>query len=88
MSKGLGSTILKLLIASLLVGLVMHWFGATPRSLIANFGASVERIFDTLAGFAGWAVAAAATGAMLWRNLHPLLVIFAAGVVFGVLRLA
>ena len=65
MSKGLGSTILKLLIASLLVGLVMHWFGVTPRSLIANFGASVARIFDTLAGFAGWAVDYVLVGAVV-----------------------
>ena len=65
MSKGLGSTILKLLIASLLVGLVMHWFDITPRSLIANFGASVTRIFDTMASFAGWAVDYILVGAIV-----------------------
>ena len=56
MPKGLGSTILKLLIASLLVGLVMRWFDITPRSLIANFGDTVLRMFERLASFFGWAV--------------------------------
>ena len=53
MPKGIGSTIVKLLLASLLVGLVMRWMGVTPRSLIANFGATVERLFNNLAGFFG-----------------------------------
>ena len=65
MSKGIGSTIVKLLIASLLVGLVMHWFGITPRSLIANFGASVARIFETLASLTGWAVDYVLVGAVI-----------------------
>lgn len=65
MPKGLGSTIVKLLIASLLVGLVMRWMGVTPRSLIANFGATVERMYDSLASFAGWAVDYVLVGAVI-----------------------
>ena len=65
MSKGLGSTILKLLIASLLVGLVMRWFDITPRSLIANFGDTVQRMFERLAGFFGWAVDYILVGAVI-----------------------
>lgn len=65
MPKGIGSTILKLLIASLLVGLVMRWFGVTPRSLIANFGATVEQMFGKLASFAGWAVDYVLVGAVI-----------------------
>ena len=65
MSKGLGSTLLKILIASLLVGLVMRWFDITPRSLIANFGATVEKIFDTLASVSGWAVDYVLLGAVI-----------------------
>ena len=41
--KGAVSTIVKLLLASLAVGLVMHWLEITPRSLIANFGETVAR---------------------------------------------
>lgn len=65
MPKGLGSTILKLLIASLLVGLVMRWFDITPRSLIANFGDTVLRMFEQLAGFFGWAVDYILVGAVI-----------------------
>jgi hypothetical protein len=65
MSKGIGGTVVKLLIASLLVGLAMRLLGVTPRSLIANFGATVERTFDALAGFAGWAVDYVLLGAVI-----------------------
>lgn len=65
MPKGIGSTIVKLLVASLLVGLVMRWFDITPRSLIANFGETVERMFGTLASFAGWAVDYILVGAVI-----------------------
>ncbi|MFN4281441.1 MAG: DUF6460 domain-containing protein [Alphaproteobacteria bacterium] len=55
MPSNILSTIVKLFVASLLVGLVMHWLGVTPRSLVADFGATMGRLFDTLAGFFGWA---------------------------------
>lgn len=65
MPKGLGSTILKLLIASLLVGLVMRWFDITPRSLIANFGDTVLRMFERVASFFGWAIDYILVGAVI-----------------------
>jgi hypothetical protein len=65
MPNGLGSMIVKLLIASLLVGLVMRWFDITPRSLIANFGDTVVRMFERLASFAGWAVDYILVGAII-----------------------
>lgn len=65
MPKGLGSTILKLLAASLLVGLIMSWFDITPRSLIANFGDTVVRIFGKAATFIDWAVDYILVGAVL-----------------------
>lgn len=65
MSKGLGSTLLKILIASLLVGLVMRWFDITPRSLIANFGDTVLRMFERLASFFGWAIDYILVGAVI-----------------------
>lgn len=55
MNRNILGTVFKLFIASLLVGLVMHWFDITPRSLIVDFGATVQRLFNTLAGFFGWA---------------------------------
>jgi hypothetical protein len=65
MPKGAVGTIIKLLIASLLVGLVMHWFGITPRNLIHNFGDSVVRIFGTLTSFIDWAVDFILVGAVI-----------------------
>ena len=65
MPKGAVGTIIKLLIASLLVGLVMHWFGITPRNLIHNFGDSVVRIFGTLTSFIDWAVDYILVGAVI-----------------------
>lgn len=65
MPKGAFGTILKLLIASLLVGLVMHWFGITPRNLIHNFGDSVVRIFGTLTSLIDWAVDYILVGAVI-----------------------
>jgi len=55
MPRNVLATIFKLLIASLLVGLVMHWLDITPRSLIVDFGATMGRLFDMLAGLFGWA---------------------------------
>jgi hypothetical protein len=55
MPRNILSTVFKLFIASLLVGMVMHWFDITPRSLVVDFGATMGRLFDTLAGFFGWA---------------------------------
>ena len=65
MPKGAVGTIIKLLIASLLVGMVMHWFGITPRNLIHNFGDSVVRIFGTLTSFIDWAVDYILVGAVI-----------------------
>ena len=65
MPKGIGSTILKLLAASLVVGLIMSWFDITPRSLIANFGDTVVRIFGKAATFIDWAVDYILVGAVL-----------------------
>ena len=62
--------------------------GLAPVGTGLMFAGAVALLRAADAGLAGWAVAAAATGVMLWRNLHPLLVIFAAGAVFGALRLA
>jgi hypothetical protein len=65
MPKGIGSTIVKLLVASLIVGLLMRWFDVTPRTLIANFGETIARTFDRLAHFAGWAVDYVLLGAVI-----------------------
>lgn len=65
MPKGAVGTVIKILIASLLLGIVMHWFGITPRSLIHNFGDSVVRIFGTFTSFIDWAVDYILVGAVI-----------------------
>lgn len=65
MPKGLGSTIVKILIASLLVGLVMSACDITPRSLIENFGDSVVRMFGKIGTFIDWAVDYILVGAVV-----------------------
>ena len=65
MPKGAIGTLIKILIASLLVGLVMHWFGITPRSLITNFGDNVVRIFGTFTSFIDWAIGYILVGAVI-----------------------
>lgn len=56
MPRNVLSTVLKLLLASLIVGMIMRWLDVTPRSLIANFGHTVERAFSAVSGFLGWAL--------------------------------
>ena len=65
MPKGVGRTVVNLLVASLAVGLVMRWLGITPRSLIEHFGETIGRAFDTLANFANWAVDYVLVGAVI-----------------------
>jgi hypothetical protein len=65
MSQSIGRTIVKLLLASLVVGLLMRWFGITPRSLIANFGETIERMFTSAVSFAGWAIDYVLLGAVI-----------------------
>jgi hypothetical protein len=65
MPKDIVRTIFKLLAASLVVGLVMHWFDITPRTLVAHFGETVERLFREMASFAGWAIDYVLIGAVI-----------------------
>ena len=65
MPKGIGRTVVKLLVASLLVGLVLRWLGITPRSLIEHFGETIGHVFDTMAHFANWAIDYVLVGAVI-----------------------
>jgi len=65
MPKGLAATVVKLLVASLAVGIVMRWLNITPRSLIAHFGETIGRAFDKMGDFAGWAVDYVIVGAVV-----------------------
>lgn len=45
-------TILRLVVASLIVGIVMKWIGYTPLDLIRALGDSVREIFENLGSVA------------------------------------
>lgn len=65
MPKGIGGTILKLLLASLAVGWLMYQFDITPRSLVQNFGANVERVYDWARSLVSWAIPYVLLGAAI-----------------------
>ncbi|HTI87252.1 MAG TPA: DUF6460 domain-containing protein [Alphaproteobacteria bacterium] len=65
MPQSVGRTIFKLLLLSLVVGIVMRFLGVTPRSLIANFGETIESLFNSAMSFASWAVDYVLVGAVI-----------------------
>ena len=61
----LGSTIAKLLILSLIVGMVMALFGITPKGLIENFGETIADIFNFIVRIAEWGARYVLLGAVI-----------------------
>ena len=64
-SGPIATIILKLLVLSLIVGLVLSWLDLTPLDLLANLGESVERFLVWARGFVGWAIDYVLIGAMV-----------------------
>lgn len=58
-------TVLKLLVLSLIVGIVLSWLDLTPWSLVENFGENVQRIFGWARNFVGWAAGYVLIGAVI-----------------------
>jgi len=56
MPKNAMSTIIKIAIASLILGMLLKFFDASPRNLIEGLGDTAKEVFDILAGMLGWAV--------------------------------
>lgn len=61
----IGKTIFKLVIISLLVGLVMSWFDITPQSIIENFGGTVAKVYEVATSWLRWMVPYILLGATL-----------------------
>ncbi len=59
------NTVVKLVIASLVVGLVMAMVNVTPLSLIQNLGDNFEAMFSTLVNAASWAITYIIMGAVI-----------------------
>ncbi|MCW5729653.1 MAG: integrase [Alphaproteobacteria bacterium] len=65
MPQQLGGTILKLIIFSLVAGMVMSFFDITPQRLIENFGETVREIFQFVVDAVEWGARYVLLGAVI-----------------------
>ena len=65
MNKNIFSTITKLAIGSLLLGLLLSAFSISPRNLLKGLGDTALQIFDIIAGMMEWAVEYILIGAIV-----------------------
>ena len=65
MPSRIGSTILKLAILSLLIGLALSVLDIHPRRLLENFGETVQSIFEIAVSMVEWAVPYVLLGAVV-----------------------
>ena len=65
MPRNLGSTLLRLFILSLIIGLVLSAFDIRPESLLGAVGGTVESIFNVVADTVEWAVPFVLIGAVV-----------------------
>jgi hypothetical protein len=65
MDKSVVSTVVKLAIISLLVGVALAFFDISPRSLVENLGGTVVEIYEVILRFLRWAVQYILLGAVV-----------------------
>lgn len=65
MNKNIFSTLTKLAIGSLLLGLLLSFFSVSPRKLLEGLGDTALEIFDIIAGMMEWAVQYILIGAIV-----------------------
>ncbi|NQV84545.1 MAG: hypothetical protein HQ494_12065 [Rhodospirillales bacterium] len=65
MPPNVKDTIIKLIVASLIVGLFLGFFNIDPRALLADFGDTVLEIFSVVASVVEWAVKYLLLGAVV-----------------------
>ena len=58
-------TVVKLAVASLIVGLFLGFFDIDPRELLADFGETVQQIFSVVASVVEWIVKYLLLGAVV-----------------------
>ena len=64
-NKNVISTLIKLLIASLVVGLIINWLEITPKDVFDNFGETVAAIYRAGQKAVEWASDYIVTGALI-----------------------
>jgi hypothetical protein len=65
MSNTAVSTIVKIAIISLLVGLALAFFDINPRSLVENLGETVVNIYEVVLSFLKWSLKYVLLGAVV-----------------------
>jgi hypothetical protein len=65
MSNSAVSTIVKIAIISLLVGLALAFFNIDPRSLVENLGETVVNIYEVVLSFLKWSLKYVLLGAVV-----------------------
>lgn len=58
-------TIVKILIASLIVGLILKGFSIEPMSLLRGLGGFAQRVIDVFSGILEWSLAPILVGAVV-----------------------
>ena len=59
------STVVKLLIASLVVGMLLAWLNVSPQELVRSLVGEAKVMFDRAAGLFGWAFSYILLGAVI-----------------------
>ncbi|MEE8333738.1 MAG: DUF6460 domain-containing protein [Alphaproteobacteria bacterium] len=74
MQKSTFSTVVKLAVISLLVGMVLAFFDITPQRLLENLGSTVIEIYRLILRFLRWALEYILIGAVvvlpIWLALY------------------
>lgn len=65
MQKNIVSTIIKLAIGSLLLGLLLNAFSITPQQLLESLGGTAQSIFQAIASMIEWSVQYILIGAVV-----------------------
>lgn len=76
MPKNAMSTIIKIAVASLLLGLLLSFFSVSPRNLLEGLGSTALEIFDIIAGMLAWAVEYILVGAIVIVPIWLILVLW------------
>ncbi|MDA0261190.1 MAG: DUF6460 domain-containing protein [Proteobacteria bacterium] len=59
------STVVRILLLCLVVGLIISFFNISPEGILATLGSTVERIFRAVVGVVQWAVPYMLIGAVV-----------------------
>lgn len=65
MPKHIRETLIKVLLFSFIIGVLLSFFEIDPKQLLANFGETVQAIFEVVASVIEWAVKYVLLGAIV-----------------------